>query len=164
VGPREAEALQGILSTIWYWAKNPKVQYLPSDSAKEVRLQVDIDHTKAASRVEWPHQPRILFGLVSLRWFTMPLKFQLLGISDYLVGWFGAALTLVLSIIVTAFFIPNMLRKGTVDMLLAKPIHRTTLLLYKYVGGMAFMVINAVVIMGGLWLALGVRSGVWMNG
>ena len=42
--------------------------------------------------------------------------------------------------------------------------HRTTLLLYKFIGGMAFMVINTTVIMGGLWLALGVRTGVWMNG
>jgi ABC-type transport system involved in multi-copper enzyme maturation permease subunit len=163
-GESEAQGLQRILTTIWYWAKDIKVKYVPTESAKEIRLQVDIDHTKATRRVEWPHQPKVLFGLVSLRWFTMPLEYQLLGISDYLVGWFGAALTLLLSIVVTAFFIPNMLRKGTVDMLLAKPMHRSTLLLYKFIGGMTFMAINTTVIMGGLWLVLGIRTGVWMNG
>src|SRR5262249_46089523 len=62
------------------------------------------------------------------------------------------------------FFIPNMLRKGTVDLLLVKPIHRSSLLLYKYVGGLTFIFLNTVLAITGVWLALGLRSGFWSPG
>ena len=62
--------------------------------------------------------------------------------------------------VLTAFFVPNMLRKGTVDMLLVKPIHRTTLLLYKYVGGLTFVFLNALVAVGGVYVVIGLRTGV----
>src|SRR5262249_24847805 len=77
--------------------------------------------------------------------------------------WFGSLATLLVSVIITAFFIPNMLRKGTVDLLLVKPIHRWSLLLYKYVGGLTFILVNTAVAILGLWLVLGLRSGVWAN-
>jgi len=54
-----------------------------------------------------------------------------------------------------------MLRKGTIDLLLVKPIHRSTLLIYKYIGGLTFMFLNTLVAVGGIWLVLGIRSGIW---
>ncbi len=57
-----------------------------------------------------------------------------------------------------------MLRKGTVDMLVVKPIHRVTLLVYKYIGGLTFIFLNTVLAIGGVWLALGLRSGQWPTG
>src|SRR5439155_8497092 len=54
--------------------------------------------------------------------------------------------------------------KGTIDMLLAKPIHRPVLLVYKYIGGLTFMFLNSCVAIGGVWLVLGLRSGIWSNG
>jgi ABC-type transport system involved in multi-copper enzyme maturation permease subunit len=66
-----------------------------------------------------------------------------------------------LSTIVTAFFIPNMLRKGTIDLLLVKPIHRWTLFIYKFIGGLSFMFINTVVVVVGIWLVMGLRSHLW---
>src|SRR5262249_43790368 len=71
--------------------------------------------------------------------------------------------TLIISIVMTAFFIPNMLRKGTVDLLIVKPIHRPVLLVYKYLGGLTFILLNTTVAIGGVWLALGLKSGVWAN-
>jgi hypothetical protein len=85
-------------------------------------------------------------------------------LEDWIVGWAGAVIALLLSTIITAFFIPNMLRKGAIDLLLAKPIHRSVLLIYKYIGGLAFMLINTTVIVGGIWLVLGLRSGIWGPG
>ena len=153
-----------MMSPGWMWARDVTAKYVPEGTEKEVHIQVDIPRTGASDRGQWPHEPRIGFGLVPLHWLTIPLNAQLLVVTDWIVGWIGAGLTLLLSIIVTAFFIPNMLRKGTVDMLISKPMHRTTLLLYKFIGGLTFMVINTVVIIGGLYLALGVRTGVWMSG
>src|SRR5436189_298975 len=62
---------------------------------------------------------------------------------------------------ITAFFIPEMLRKGTIDMLLAKPIHRATLLVCKDVGGLTFVLLSSAIAIGGVWLVLGLRSGIW---
>jgi ABC-type transport system involved in multi-copper enzyme maturation permease subunit len=67
-------------------------------------------------------------------------------------------------IVITSFFIPNMLRKGTIDMLLSKPIHRPVLLVYKYIGGLAFMFLSSCAAIGGVWLVLGLRSGIWAPG
>jgi ABC-type transport system involved in multi-copper enzyme maturation permease subunit len=44
---------------------------------------------------------------------------------------------------------------------LAKPIHRATLLIYKYIGGMTFIFLNTTVLIVGLWLILGLRGGIW---
>jgi ABC-type transport system involved in multi-copper enzyme maturation permease subunit len=54
-----------------------------------------------------------------------------------------------------------MLRKGTIDLLLAKPVHRTTLLIYKFIGGLSFMFVNTVFVVVGIWVAIGLRSGLW---
>mgnify|MGYP001007260392 CR=1 FL=1 len=77
--------------------------------------------------------------------------------------WFGSLVAILTGVIVTGFFIPNMLRKGAVDLLLVKPISRPTLLIYKYLGGLIFILVNTSIAVGGLWLALGLRSGVWAN-
>jgi ABC-type transport system involved in multi-copper enzyme maturation permease subunit len=76
----------------------------------------------------------------------------------------GGWVAILVGVILTAFFIPNMLRKGTVDLLLVKPISRWALLFYKYVGGLTFIFVNTAVTVIGIWLALGLRSGIWANG
>jgi ABC-type transport system involved in multi-copper enzyme maturation permease subunit len=85
-------------------------------------------------------------------------------IEDKLVNGFGAWVAIVISIIISAFFIPNMLRKGTVDLLLVKPISRPVLLIYKYLGGLIFIFLNTVFVIVGIWLVLGIRSGIWAPG
>ncbi len=113
------------------------------------------------SRRLWYHQFSLFFGALPLGGGA-PLGFVLF-ISVQTVLWIGSWVTLLVSVIITAFFIPNMLRKGTVDLLLVKPVHRWTLLLYKYVGGLTFILINTAVAILGIWLALGLRSGIWAN-
>jgi ABC-type transport system involved in multi-copper enzyme maturation permease subunit len=82
-------------------------------------------------------------------------------LQGWILNTFGAAAIILLSCIITSFFIPNMLRKGTVDLLLAKPIRRWALLSYKYVGGLTFMFVNTAVIVVGFWLVMGLRAGIW---
>jgi ABC-type transport system involved in multi-copper enzyme maturation permease subunit len=82
-------------------------------------------------------------------------------VEDTLVGAIGAGITMLLSTVITAFFIPNMLRKGAIDLLLAKPIHRSVLLIYKFIGGLSFMFLNTAFVVVGMWLVLGLRSGLW---
>src|SRR5260370_37088846 len=85
-------------------------------------------------------------------------------IEHRLVNVLGAPIALLVSVVRAVFSIPNMLRKGTVDLLLVKPIRRPTLLLYKYVGGLTFIFLNTALAVGGVWLVLSLRSGVWAPG
>ncbi|HTU21344.1 MAG TPA: ABC transporter permease subunit [Gemmataceae bacterium] len=108
----------------------------------------------------WPHKATLLFGAVPLGSSEKPGQL-VYRIFSWGVGVVGAGVIMVLSCIITAFYIPNMLRKGTIDLLLAKPIHRATLLIYKYIGGLLFVFLNTSVLIGGLWLILGLRGGIW---
>src|SRR5207248_3052903 len=104
----------------------------------------------------WPTRLSLFFGALTLPTEMAAGPF-VHTIEQGLVAGFGAGLSMLVAIIITAFFIPNMLRKGSVDLLLAKPIARWKLLAYKFVGGLAFMFITTVVIVVGVWVALGVR-------
>jgi ABC-type transport system involved in multi-copper enzyme maturation permease subunit len=112
----------------------------------------------------WLHDPGLFFGALPLSFARTSLSTSVLFITTNLVGGIGAWVTIILSVVITAFFIPNMLRKGTVDLLLAKPIQRGVLLVYKYLGGLSFMIINTAFVVLGVFVALGLRSGIWVIG
>jgi hypothetical protein len=65
------------------------------------------------------------------------------------------------AVLVTASMIPQTFEAGSADLLLSKPIYRSWLLLAKFVGGCAFIAINAAYFIGGLWLIMGLRFGLW---
>jgi ABC-type transport system involved in multi-copper enzyme maturation permease subunit len=75
----------------------------------------------------------------------------------------GSWVAILVSVIITAFFIPNMLHKGTIDLMLVKPIRRGSLLLSKFLGGLTFIFLNTTFAVVGIWFALGLRSGIWAN-
>ncbi len=143
--------------------KEVEVKEAESADPNVIRFQVATKGTKVKSRDEWFHEPSVLFGLykIPVAWFTLEQMVRFVG--DDIIGKWGSSFTLVISIIVTAFFLPSMLAKGTVDLLLVKPISRVTLLLYKFLGGLLFMFLNAVVILAGVWLVTGLRTGIWIN-
>jgi ABC-type transport system involved in multi-copper enzyme maturation permease subunit len=128
---------------------------------RQVAFTVTTRPTNATLRI-WPHQISLFFGAVPLE-ANAPLGIQLYFIALSILQ-IGAWVAILVSIILTAYFIPNMLRKGTVDLLLVKPIHRWALLCYKYLGGLIFIFLNTTLAVGGIWLALGLRSGIWANG
>lgn len=108
----------------------------------------------------WPHTTKLFFGATTLDDET-PLGGMLWLVEDVIINRFGGTLVLLVGMIITAFFIPNMLRKGSVDLLVSKPIGRTQLLVYKYVGGLTFVFLLSAFTVGGIWLALAVKSGYW---
>lgn len=108
----------------------------------------------------WPHTMTMFFGGITLTRETN-LGIILYVIEDQIINGLGGGIALLLSVIVTAFFIPNMLRKGSIDLIISKPIGRMTLLAYKYIGGLIFVLIITTFTVGGVWLALALRSGYW---
>jgi hypothetical protein len=78
-----------------------------------------------------------------------------------LAGFGVDALGLLLALIWTAGFLPAFLDPSAASVLLAKPVPRWSLLLGKYIGVLVFVFCQIVIFVGGTWLALGLRSGVW---
>src|SRR5262249_34101817 len=144
------------------WIDQVEVREVVSENPKEIRSLVQTKGSAVEDRRAWVYEPALFFGALPLSFLQMSLAKIVEFITDDLIGTWGAGITMLLSTVITAFFIPNMLRKGTVDMLLAKPIHRTTLLIYKFIGGLTFMFLNTLVIVVGVWLILGWRTGVWL--
>jgi ABC-type transport system involved in multi-copper enzyme maturation permease subunit len=140
-----------------------KVREGQQPDPKTVRYDVTTQGTKIKNLGEWPHEPVILWA-VPLTFWHEPVGEIVRFLESWVVGFFGAAIALLLSAVITAFFIPNMLHKGTVDMLIVKPIHRSTLLIYKYIGGLAIIFLNTAFVVMGMWIVIGLRSGIWGPG
>lgn len=155
--------IERALQAQFAYLKNIKVTSAEPKSPTEMRYLVTSDGAKTGRYQDWPHVIVFFFLLPAPIWqFPIPTYVQFW--EDTLINTMGAAVALLISTIITAFFIPNMLRKGTVDMLVVKPISRWVLLLYKFVGGMTFMFLNAVVVVVGVWLVLGLRTHLWGTG
>lgn len=147
-------AAQGTLETT-------SVASIPAADGKP-RFEVQVQSRTETFRT-WPHTVKYLFGAVSGPGDTS-IGNLVYTLQSYLIGSWGAGIAMLVATIVTASFIPNMLRKGSIDLLLSKPVGRSSLLVWKYVGGLLFMLINTVVIVLGVWLILGLRSGLWPLG
>jgi ABC-type transport system involved in multi-copper enzyme maturation permease subunit len=68
---------------------------------------------------------------------------------------------ILLSLFATASLVPHMLEKGTIDLLLSKPISRPTLLGARYLGGLLIAGANLIYFVGGVGTILGFKTGVW---
>jgi len=138
-----------------------KISRRPGTPEGEHAFDVEVSGISGARG--WPHSVYVFFGAVPpLK--GLPLGQVLYVIEDQLVNGLGAAVTLILSVVITAFFIPNLLRKGSIDLLISKPISRIGLLVYKYVGGLTFIFILSSITIGGVWIVVAIRSGNWNPG
>jgi ABC-type transport system involved in multi-copper enzyme maturation permease subunit len=153
-----------LLQARFPWLDNLTVTDGQASKRTEEVYVVTTAGTKITSRFHWPHEPSLFFGAVPLPFFDQSLGHAVHFVEDTLVNGIGAWTAVLIGIVVTAFFIPNMLRKGAVELLLVKPIHRTTLLIFKYLGGMSFMFLNSALVVLGIWFVLGLRSGIWASG
>ncbi len=76
------------------------------------------------------------------------------------IGTFG----LFLALMATSTLFPQMLQKGSVDLLLCRPVPRWRIITARYIGGAAIMAFNAAYLFLGVWAVLGLKSGVWNRG
>ena len=85
------------------------------------------------------------------------LKTAVSLLTNWIVGVFGVFV----AVLVTAQIIPQTFDPGSLALLLSKPILRGLVFLTKFVGGCAFILINAAYLVGGMWLILGARFEIW---
>ena len=78
-------------------------------------------------------------------------------------GFIGISFPLILffSLISASSFIPSMAEKGTIDLLISKPISRFNILMSKFLGGILFVGASMVFLIGSIWLILSLKSGYW---
>jgi ABC-type transport system involved in multi-copper enzyme maturation permease subunit len=109
----------------------------------------------------------VLDGQLTLAWgaIQVPLSRDVRGGVHYLelllAGGVADTLGLLLTLIWTAGFLPTFLEANSVSVLLAKPLGRWKLLLGKYFGVLTFVLFHASLLVGGTWLVIGLRTGVW---
>ncbi len=121
----------------------------------------DVTVTVPANTKGWYYKSSTFFGAWQFSSQPRQIGPAVLFVKDVLVNTVGASVTLLISVVLTAFFIPNMLRKGSVDLVISKPISRWQLLLYKYIGGLTFVLLVTTMTVGGVWVAMAFRTGIW---
>lgn len=83
------------------------------------------------------------------------------SIVQWVTRWLVGTLGVLVAILVTASIVPQTFDPGSLNLLLSKPVWRSLLFLTKFVGGCAFILLNASYLVCGLWLILGTRFGMW---
>lgn len=139
--------------------KNVVVTQTVKDPDKHV-YHVAAKGTNAPDQMSWGHAPRFL-AFKEFKILTTSLRSFVYFIESYVIGGFGAWVILIIAVLITSFFIPNMLHKGTVDLFISKPINRPTLLIYKYLGGLFFIFLITSILIGTVWLVYAIRYGFW---
>jgi len=86
------------------------------------------------------------------------LQGQLDGIVDNVLLTFDLFAS-VFAIAAVSFFVPQMLERGGADVVFSKPVSRLALYLSRYVAGLAFVSLLAVVLIGGVFSGLWLASG-----
>lgn len=78
-----------------------------------------------------------------------------------LINQFSFFVVFSLLIVLSASFIPSMLEKGNIDVLLSKPISRVNIIIGKFLSVIlfAFLIIAMLIIV--MWLMISIKSGVW---
>jgi len=117
-----------------------------------------------------PHKISIMFGTWEIETDSLTIAGELRkdiiawivvdGIMDTVLGWIGV----ILALIATAGFIPNLMSRGAIDVMLSKPIPRWKLFWGKYLGSMAFVGVHATIFIVLTFLVCGTRWGVWLPG
>ena len=79
---------------------------------------------------------------------------------DLYIAWIGVGLALV----ATTGIFPEMMRGGTIDVLVSKPLGRWKLFLGKYAGSLGFVLVQSSIFIVATFLVIGWRAEVWMWG
>jgi ABC-type transport system involved in multi-copper enzyme maturation permease subunit len=66
-----------------------------------------------------------------------------------------------LAVFASSGLIPSVLEPGRIELLLSKPLSRAHILLGRYVGNVLVVLLNSAYLVLGVWIILGVKTGIW---
>jgi len=116
-------------------------------------------------RILWPHRFS-LFGdsLELTRPEGAPLGLEVFILQKLLSNGIGGTILLLVSVVVTAAFVPTMIRKGTLELLLVRPLPRWQLIVFTYVAALLFVAALLGLLILATWLVTGLLTGLWSPG
>jgi ABC-type transport system involved in multi-copper enzyme maturation permease subunit len=154
------ESTKSLMLQACYYLSNQAVTEVADTPPNEMRFRFTSRGTTVTEASAWPHEPKLLFG-VRAPIFTATLRGLVYSVEQRIVNGLGGLAVLLIGVVVTAGFIPNLMRKGTLDLYIVKPISRSELLVYKYVGGLLTVFLLSAITITGVWITIGLRAGVW---
>jgi hypothetical protein len=152
-------ALTAAASTVAYSVSVPAGAFPVPSSV----ISPEFRQVAAAARSNFP----VISGRMSLGFGSIPVplardrEHAVHFVQLQLAAWIADAAGLLLALVWTAGFLPTFLDPGAASVLLAKPVPRWTLLAGKYFGVLSFVAFQAILFVGGTWIALALRTGVW---
>lgn len=155
--------LHAYLADSFHFLKNLDVSSNKSKDPKAARFTVTTKGTTVDDQLGWRYEPKVLFA-VPIPLVHTSVREMVYFVEKALVGGFGAWGAVLIGVIITASFIPNMLQKGSIELWLSKPLRRPGLLISKYLGGLTFVFLLTSVTVLGVWTVIGLRSGIWAPG
>lgn len=97
--------------------------------------------------LEFPHRTRAIETVVVTGQSVFAAMLYILGVF--------------LAVFATGSQVPNLQRRGTVDLYMTRPITRTHLLLGRYLGAVTLVTVNLLVLCGGVFVIISVKTKVW---
>ncbi|MFQ5823927.1 MAG: ABC transporter permease subunit [bacterium] len=86
---------------------------------------------------------------------------MIIVIESFIAVFFAFIGGIFFSIFATASLVPTMLEKGSIEILLSKPLSRTQIFIGRFLGAQSIMVINVIYLIGGSWLILSMKTNFW---
>jgi ABC-type transport system involved in multi-copper enzyme maturation permease subunit len=116
-------------------------------------------------RILWPHRFS-LFGdsLELTRPEGAPLGLEVFILQKLLSNGIGGTILLLVSVVITAAFVPTMIRKGTLELLLVRPVPRWQLIVFTYVAALLFVAVLLGLLILATWVVTGLLTGLWSPG
>ncbi|MHC4777942.1 MAG: ABC transporter permease [Planctomycetota bacterium] len=132
----------------------------PAEGAQENLWRVIVHCNPAGHlRTAGAQSLTLFFGLTEISLGSMSGKSMILTIQGIMANAIGGMIGVLIAVVVTAWSIPNMLRKGSIDLILARPVSRWQVLVSRYLGGLVFVLMNSILLIGGTWLGLTIGTG-----
>lgn len=89
------------------------------------------------------------------------LREAVLTFQSYIVAGIPMFMLVSSMLIITSSFIPDMLKKGHIDLLLSKPISRTKILIGHFLAATLIVLVAFTFLMGAIWLLISAKTGFW---
>jgi len=116
-------------------------------------------------RILWPHRFSLFGDSLELsRPEGAPLGLEVFILQKLLSNGIGGTILLLVSVVVTAAFVPTMIRKGTLELLLVRPLPRWQLIVFTYAAALLFVAGLLGLLIFATWLVTGLLTGLWSPG
>lgn len=116
-------------------------------------------------RMLWPHRFSLFGDSLELTPPEgAPLGLEVFILQKLLSNGIGGTILLLVSVVITAAFVPTMIRKGTLELLLVRPLPRWQLIVFTYAAALLFVAGLLGFLILVTWLVTGLLTGLWSPG